>query len=54
MSGSAMSIDANALIGAVGDAIVVSDVEGRIVVWNPAAERVFGYAAADDAIGKKR
>ena len=51
MSGSAMSIDANALIGAVGDAIVVSDVEGRIVVWNPAAERVFGYAAAE-AIGQ--
>ena len=33
------------------DAIVVADPDGTITLWNPAAERLFGFAA-DDAIGK--
>ncbi|NJN15153.1 MAG: PAS domain S-box protein [Oscillochloris sp.] len=33
------------------DAILVLDVDGRIIAWNPAAERMFGYAAAE-AIGR--
>jgi PAS domain S-box-containing protein len=45
------TIDATALVQAVGDAIVVSDVAGNIVIWNPAAERIFGYTAAE-AIGQ--
>jgi PAS domain S-box-containing protein len=45
------AIDTNALVHAVGDAIVVSDVAGRIVVWNPAAERMFGYSQAE-ALGQ--
>jgi PAS domain S-box-containing protein len=33
------------------DAVVVADVEeGRIVLWNPAAERLFGYTSAE-AVG---
>jgi PAS domain S-box-containing protein len=44
-------VDMNALVHAVGDAIVVSDVSGKIVVWNAAAERIFGYTAAE-AIGQ--
>jgi PAS domain S-box-containing protein len=39
-----------AAINASLDAIVVSDARGRIVVWNHAAEQVFGYSRAT-AIG---
>ena len=48
---SAMTIDTGALVHAVGDAIVVSDVSGKIVLWNPAAERMFGYTEAE-AVGQ--
>lgn len=33
------------------DALVYSDVEGRIARWNPAAARLFGFGA-DEAIGR--
>jgi PAS domain S-box-containing protein len=45
------SIDMSALVGAMGDAVVVCDVEGKLVVWNPGAERIFGWSAAE-AIGR--
>jgi PAS domain S-box-containing protein len=45
------SVDMTALVHAVGDAIVVSDVSGNIIVWNPAAERIFGYTEAE-ALGQ--
>lgn len=35
------------LIANVGDAIFLVDKAGRIVTWNPAAERVFGYSPAE-------
>ncbi len=39
------------LFWAVSDAVVVGDARsGKIVLWNPAAERLFGYHA-DEAIG---
>jgi PAS domain S-box-containing protein len=44
-------MDPGALLDAVGDAVVVADPDGRIQFWNPAAERLFGYAAAD-ALGR--
>jgi len=31
------------------DAIVVSDASGAINVWNPAAERLFGFTQAEAA-----
>jgi NtrC-family two-component system sensor histidine kinase KinB len=31
-------------------AIVLTDLEANVVAWNPAAERLFGYAA-DEALG---
>jgi PAS domain S-box-containing protein len=45
------AVDMTALVHAVGDAVVVSDVAGNIIVWNPAAERIFGYTEAE-AIGQ--
>lgn len=40
-----------ALVKASGDAIILLSVKGDILTWNPAAERLFGYAA-DQAIGR--
>ena len=31
----------------LGDAVVVSDAEGRIVFWNDACERLFGWTSAE-------
>jgi PAS domain S-box-containing protein len=40
-----------ALLASPSDAIVATDREGRIVFWNPGAERIFGFAASE-AIGQ--
>lgn len=39
------------IIGAAGDAIMYSDREGIIRLWNRGAERMFGYSAAE-AVGQ--
>jgi len=52
---SAMStdnIDMTAMVGAMGDAVVVCDAQGRVTVWNPAAERMFGFTQAE-ALGQR-
>ncbi len=46
-----LTIDYAALINAVGDAVVVCDAAGAIIVWNPAAERMFGYTQTE-ALGQ--
>lgn len=45
----AISIDD--LVANAGDAVIVSDADGVIVVWNDAASRVFGFSA-DEAMGE--
>jgi PAS domain S-box-containing protein len=45
------AVDLQALVQAAGDAIIVADVAGRIVLWNPAAERLFGFTGAE-AVGR--
>jgi PAS domain S-box-containing protein len=45
------TIDPAALLDAIGDAVVVSDAQGRVIVWNPAAERLFGFSATE-ALGQ--
>lgn len=41
------SIDCRQLVAAVGDAIIASDASGAIVLWNPGAERMFGYTETE-------
>lgn len=43
--------DLQQLINAVGDAIVVCDASGAIILWNPGAERIFGFTERE-AIGQ--
>jgi PAS domain S-box-containing protein len=45
-------VDAAALVGAIGDALVVSDVQGKVIVWNSGAERLFGWSA-QEALGQR-
>ena len=40
-------MDLPALLEALGDAVIVADAEGRIQLWPPAAERIFGYPTAE-------
>jgi PAS domain S-box-containing protein len=39
----------DALLNSASDAVIATDREGRIVFWNPGAERIFGFTAADAA-----
>lgn len=39
------------LVAASGDAIIVADPDGRIILWNAGAETMFGYSA-DEAVGQ--
>jgi PAS domain S-box-containing protein len=41
------AIDCSELVAASGDAIIASDEHGHIVLWNAAAERIFGHSAAE-------
>lgn len=37
----------SALLASSSDAIIATDREGKIVFWNPGAERIFGFAASE-------
>ena len=41
------NIDLRQLVECVGDAIIVVDAHEKIVMWNPAATRIFGYSEAE-------
>ena len=43
--------DFEAFIQSAGDAIVAAGTDGSIVLWNRAAERIFGYTEAE-ALGQ--
>ncbi len=45
-------IDCKQLVASIGDAVVVSDASGSIVLWNAGAERMFGHTEAE-ALGKQ-
>jgi PAS domain S-box-containing protein len=44
------TLDLPSLVQAAGDAIIAADTDGKIRLWNPAAERMFGFTA-EDALG---
>mgnify|MGYP002628339003 CR=1 FL=1 len=44
-------LDYKEIIFAIGDAVVVSDSEGLIRLWNPSAEKMFGFSS-NEAIGQ--
>jgi PAS domain S-box-containing protein len=41
------AIDYPQLVEVIGDAVVVADAGGAINLWNPAAERLFGFTEAE-------
>ncbi len=43
--------DLHQLVECVGDAIIVADAGEKIVLWNPAATRIFGFTEAE-ALGQ--
>ena len=45
------AVPLNPLLSAIGDAVLVSDASGAITLWNPAAERMFGYTESE-ALGQ--
>lgn len=45
------SIDCHQLVAAVGDAIIASDANGAITLWNAGAKRMFGYTE-EEALGQ--
>lgn len=47
-----MRFDFELLVQSAGDAIIAANCAGEIIVWNPAAERIFGFSAAE-ALGRK-
>jgi len=40
-------VDYQQLVEVIGDAVVVADASGVIDLWNPAAERLFGFTPAE-------
>lgn len=46
-----MTIDCAKLLETIGDGIIVADTGGRIIYWNPAATRIFGFTE-QEALGR--
>ncbi len=44
-------LDYRRLVESAGDAIVVADPQGKVILWNAAAERIFGYSGSE-AMGR--
>ena len=46
-----LHINFKELVHSLGDGMVISDAQGTIVYWNPAAERIFGFTQSE-ALGQ--
>lgn len=47
LRGDVVADQLSTLIESTDDAIIGTDLEGAVTVWNPAAERLYGYSAAE-------
>ncbi len=45
------TIEFKTFVHAAGDAMIAADLDGVIALWNPAAERIFGFSAGE-ALGE--
>ncbi len=45
------NVDLLQLLDCVGDAVIVADAQEKIILWNTAATRIFGYTE-EEALGK--
>jgi PAS domain S-box-containing protein len=45
------TVDLSQLIDCIGDAVIVADAHEKIVLWNAAATRIFGYSE-EEALGR--
>jgi PAS domain S-box-containing protein len=45
------TVDLSQLIDSIGDAVIVADAHEKIVLWNAAATRIFGYSE-EEALGQ--
>ena len=44
-----LPFDLEKFVHAAGDGIIAANPDGSIVMWNPAAERIFGYTEKKEA-----
>ncbi len=47
-----MELHLQALIDSIGDAVVAVDSSGKVIIWNPGAEKMFGYRKKE-ALGRQ-
>lgn len=45
------SLDIEAFVQAAADAIIAAEADGKIIFWNPAATRLFGFTS-EEALGR--
>jgi len=50
-AGGSPEIDASDQLAAIGQAVITTDLDGVVIYWNPAAEQLYGWSAAE-AIGR--
>ncbi len=46
-----MELHLQTLIDSIGDAVVATDSSGKVIIWNPGAEKIFGYRRKE-AVGR--
>ncbi|MGB4704023.1 MAG: PAS domain S-box protein [Candidatus Saccharicenans sp.] len=47
-----MELHLQTLIDSISDAVVATDSSGKVILWNPGAEKIFGYKRKE-AIGQQ-
>jgi PAS domain S-box-containing protein len=50
-AGAAHGISADEILDAIGHAVIVTDTEGRVMLWNAAARELYGWSS-EEAVGR--